>query len=132
MSPTTYRALADSVLVLHVAYIGFVVIGLLLILIGGACGWRWVRNPWFRALHLLAIALVVVQAWLGIICPLTTLEMHLREQAGDWTYQGTFIAHWLQRLIFYRAPMWVFGLTYTLFALAVIASWWRVRPRRFR
>ncbi len=129
MSPTAYRALADAVLILHVAYIGFVIFGLLLILIGGACGWRWIRNPWFRGLHLLAIGLVVVQAWLGIICPLTTLEMHLRELSGDWVYHETFIAHWLQRLIFYRAPMWVFGLAYTLFGLAVIGSWWRFPPR---
>ncbi len=129
MSPTAYRALADAVLILHVAYIGFVIFGLLLILIGGACGWRWIRNPWFRGLHLLAIGLVAVQAWLGIICPLTTLEMHLRELAGDWVYHETFIAHWLQRLIFYRAPMWVFGLAYTLFGLAVIGSWWRFPPR---
>lgn len=129
MTPSACRALADGVLILHVAYIGFVIVGLLLILIGGACGWKWIRNPWFRALHLLAIALVVVQAWLGIICPLTTLEMHLREQAGDWVYQETFIAHWLQHLIFYRAPLWAFGLAYTLFGLAVIASWWRFPPR---
>jgi len=130
MNSSAYRALADAVLILHVAFIVFVVLGLLLILIGGACGWRWIRNPWFRSLHLLAIALVVAQAWLGIICPLTTLEMHLRERAGDWVYHETFIAHWLQRLIFYRAPMWAFASAYTLFALAVIASWWRFPPRR--
>jgi hypothetical protein len=130
MTPTAYRALADTVLVCHVVYISFVICGLLLILIGGARGWRWVRNPWFRALHLLAIALVVVQAWLGIICPLTTLEMNLRQLAGDSIYRETFIAHWLQRLIFYRAPMWAFGLGYTLFALTVIASWWRFPPQR--
>ena len=129
MSASTYQALADAVLVVHVAFIAFVIFGLLLTLIGGVCGWRWIRNPWFRGLHLLAIGLVVVQAWLGIICPLTTLEMHFRELSGDLVYQESFIAHWLQRLIFFRAPMWAFGLAYTLFALAVIASWWRFPPR---
>jgi Protein of Unknown function (DUF2784) len=130
MAPATYRVLADMVLIFHVVYISFVICGLLLILVGGVRDWRWIRNPWFRALHLFAIVLVVVQAWLGIICPLTTLEMHLREQAGDWVYHETFIAHWLARLIFYRAPMWAFGLGYTLFALAVIGSWWRFPPQR--
>ncbi len=129
MSRTLYHLLADGVLFTHIAFVGFVVIGLVMILLGGFRGWSWVRNRWFRYAHLAAIGLVVVQAWLGIVCPLTTLEMHLREKAGDATYQGTFIAHWLHRLLFFNAPPWVFTLYYTAFALAVIASWWLVRPR---
>ena len=129
---TLYRTLADLVLITHVAFVGFVVIGLLLILIGGFRRWSWVLNPWFRALHLGGIGLVVVQAWLGIICPLTTLEMYLREQAGDETYGGTFVAHWLQKLLYYQAPWWVFILCYSLFGLAVMGSWLKFRPRSFR
>jgi hypothetical protein len=127
-----YRALADLVLITHVSFVVFVVIGLLLILCGGFCGWRWIRNPWFRTSHLAAIGVVVVQAWLGVICPLTTLEMALRERAGDATYGGGFIAHWLQALLYYEAPPWVFVAGYTLFGLAVIGSWWKFRPRAFR
>jgi len=97
MPRTLYHLLADGVLVTHVAFVGFVVIGLALILLGGLRRWSWVRNRWFRRTHLAAIGLVVVQAWLGIICPLTNLEMFLREKAGDATYQDTFIAHWLHR-----------------------------------
>jgi hypothetical protein len=126
-----YRALADGVLVMHVAFVAFVIVGLLVILVGGFRGWQWVRNPWFRAAHLAAIGLVVMQAWFSVICPLTTLEMSLRERAGDETYDGTFIAHWLQRLLYYQAPPWVFVLGYTLFGLAVIGSWWKFRPRAF-
>jgi len=107
------------------------IVGLILILAGGLLGWEWVRNPWFRASHLAGVGLVVVQAWLGGVCPLTTLEMNLREKAGDETYHGTFIAHWLQKLLYYQAPPWVFVLTYTLFGLAVFGSWWKVRPRGF-
>jgi hypothetical protein len=47
-----YHALADAVLALHVAFVCFVVIGLLLVLAGGALRWSWVRNPWFRWSHL--------------------------------------------------------------------------------
>ena len=61
--PDLYRALADMVLILHVAFVAFVVGGLLLILTGGFRGWGWVRNPWFRAAHLAGIAVVVLQAW---------------------------------------------------------------------
>ncbi len=131
MSADTYRALADGVLLTHLSFIAFVVGGLLLILCGGLRGWNWIRNPWFRAVHLAAIAVVVIQAWFGIICPLTTLEMHLRDQAGDASYTGTFVAHWLRRLVFFDAPLWGFTIGYTLFGLAVILSWWKFRPRPF-
>ncbi len=126
-----YHTLADLVLLTHTAFVAFVVVGLPLIIVGGFRGWKWIRHPWFRALHLAAIGLVAVQAWLGIVCPLTTLEMHLREKAGDTTYDGTFIAHWLQRLLFYEAPAWVFITGYTVFGLLVVASWFKFKPRPF-
>ncbi len=132
MNPTFARVLADLVLVCHVGFVVFVVAGLLVILFGGFRGWKWVRNPWFRAAHLAAIGVVVVQAWFGVVCPLTTLEMALRDRAGEATYDGAFIAHWLERLLFYDAPLWVFVVCYTGFAVAVIASWWKFPPRAFR
>lgn len=132
MHAGAYRSLADLVLVTHVSFVAFVVVGLLVILVGGSAGWRWIRNPWFRFSHLAGIGLVVVQVWLGVICPLTTLEMHLRDKAGDSTYSGTFIAHWLHKVLYYEAPPWVFVLCYTLFGLAVIGSWLKFRPRSFR
>ena len=127
-----YRLAADALLVLHVGFVIFVVLGLALIWIGGGLGWSWVRNPWFRIAHLIGIAIVVLQAWLGQICPLTIWEMALREKAGDATYAGSFIAHWLQELLYYEAPMWVFAVCYTVFGLLVVASWYFIRPRPFR
>ena len=121
---------ADAVLVVHVTFVLFVVAGLLLILLGGARGWRWVRSRRFRVLHLAAIAIVVVQSWLGVICPLTTLEMALRARAGQATYDGSFISHWLGRLLYIDAPWWLFVVVYTAFAALVVASWLWVRPRR--
>jgi multisubunit Na+/H+ antiporter MnhB subunit len=132
MSASDYRILADIVLITHVAFVAFVVLGLLAILVGGACGWNWIRNPWFRAGHLAAIGVVVVQAWLGVICPLTTIELWLREHSGEPTYNGSFIAHWLQKLLYFEAPDWVFVAGYTVFGLAVIGSWLKFRPRPFR
>lgn len=120
---------ADALLVGHVAFVVFVVVGLALILIGKPLDWSWVRNPWFRVLHLAAIGVVVLQSWLGVICPLTTWEMALRERAGDITYSGAFIAHWLDALLYYQAPVWVFAVCYTFFAAVVVASWFWVRPR---
>jgi polyferredoxin len=132
MDPSGYRALADLVLLMHVGFVAFMVIGLLLVGLGGMRGWRWVRNPWFRAAHLAGIGLVVLQSWLGVVCPLTTLEMHLRDRAGDATYTGTFMAHWLRKILFYQAPSWVFVVAYALFGLLVLATWITVRPHPFR
>ncbi|MBT3378429.1 MAG: DUF2784 domain-containing protein [Lentisphaerae bacterium] len=129
MHPGVYRVFADIALITHVTFVLFAVLGLVLILCGGVLGWRWTRNPLFRIMHLAGIGLVVLQVWLGINCPLTTLEMHLREKAGDSTYGGTFVAHWLHKLLFYQAPPWVFVVCYTLFGLAVVVSWIKFRPR---
>ena len=123
------QTLADIVLLLHAAFIAFVVFGLLLILIGGALKWSWVRNRWLRLTHLAAIGLVVAQAWLGITCPLTTLENHLRRRAGQSTYELGFIADRVQGVIFFHAEWWVFAIAYTVFALLVVLSFWLVRPR---
>jgi len=125
-----YQLLADVVLTLHVAIVVFVIAGLLFVLVGNQFKWRWVNNLWFRLAHLAAIGVVVAQAWLGVICPLTTLEMWLRERAGEETYTGSFIEHWLQKFLYYDAPPWVFIAAYTAFGLLVAFSWWRFPPRR--
>ena len=129
-SNTLYLLAADLMLFSHVLFVAFVVFSLFLIIVGRLAGWSWVRNPWFRYVHLAAIGVVVLQSWLGIVCPLTTWEMALRERAGDAVYSGTFIAHWLQSILYYRAPAWVFAVCYTLFGLLVVGCWFWVRPRR--
>ena len=130
-SSDIYRLMADSLLLLHVLFVLFVVAGLLVVYLGWFFGWAWVRNPWFRVAHLLGIGVVVVQSWLGMICPLTVWEMSLRAKAGDRVYEGSFVSHWLQTLLYYEAPFWVFVLIYTLFGGLVLASWFIVRPRSF-
>ncbi|MEX0716768.1 MAG: DUF2784 domain-containing protein, partial [Planctomycetaceae bacterium] len=77
-----YRLAADVVLVLHFGYVAFVVLGLLAVVAGAVRGWKWIRNPWLRWLHLAAILVVAVESWLDVVCPLTTLENWLRAQAG--------------------------------------------------
>jgi len=130
VSPQTYLLLADTILVLHFLFVIFVVAGLGLIGLGGWLNWAWVHKRWFRLAHLAAIAIVVAQAWLGQICPLTTLEMWLRSEAGEAAYQGSFIQHWVSRLLYYRAPPWVFGLAYTVFGALVLLAWKLVPPQK--
>lgn len=124
--------LADAVLVLHVSVVLFVLCGLVFALLGGARHWAWTRRLWLRLLHLAAIAIVVLESWLGIVCPLTTLEQWLRVQAGQAAYAGDFIGHWLGRLLFFDAPAWVFTVAYSVFGALVVVSWWLYPPQRGR
>jgi Protein of Unknown function (DUF2784) len=124
-----YQLLADVVLSVHFGIVLFVAGGLVFIVVGGFRGWPLVRKLWFRAAYLTALAVVVAQAWLGTVCPLTTLEMWLRARAREGTYSGSFIEHWLARLLYYEAPGWVFTVAYSAFGLAVVASWWVFPPK---
>lgn len=123
-----YQLLADAVLTLHAAVVVFVVAGLILIVVGNVRNWPWVNSMSFRLAHLAAIAVVVAEAWIGLACPLTTLEVWLRARNDAATYGGGFIEHWLQRILYYDAPPWVFTLGYTLFGALVVATWWYFPP----
>jgi polyferredoxin len=72
----------------------------------------------------------VLEAWLGMICPLTALENILRTASGAVTYENGFIRYWLHHLIFYTAPSWAFTLIYTVFAGFVALTWLVYPPRR--
>lgn len=126
-----YAGLADLVLLLHLGVVCFVVGGLIAVIVGNWRGWHWVNRRSLRMAHLAAIGFVVVQSWLGATCPLTRLEVWLREQARAGSgYQGGFIEYWVGRLLFHDLPGWVFAVVYTVFAGLVVATWWRWPPRR--
>ena len=127
---TWYLLAADAILVVHFAFVLFVVFGLVLIIVGHFLHWTWIRRLWFRVFHLIAIGFVILQAWLGEICPLTVWEMELRARAGEAVYAGSFIAHWLQAALYYSAPMWVFTVAYTVFGALVLATWYLIPPVR--
>ena len=127
-----YLLAADVILFLHVFVVVFNVLGLILILFGYILKWSWVRNPWFRVVHIAIIGIVIIQSWVGVVCPFTNLEMALRSKAGETVYSGTFISHWLESILYYQASPWVFVFIYTVFGAFVIASWFIVRPRPFK
>ena len=128
MGESVSLVLANAVLALHVAVVVFVVGGLVAVIAGNVAGWRWVNRLAFRIAHAVAIAVVVAEAWFGLACPLTTLEMALREGAGAPTYGGGFVEHWLHALLYWDAPAWVFVALYTVFAVLVAATWWYFPP----
>ncbi len=130
-APPIYSALADLILIAHVALVLFVIAGEIVTLIGWARAWAWTRDLHFRMAHLLCIGIVVLETWFGVTCPLTTLENHLRRLAGEAGYPASFIGTWLDRLLFYNAPDWAFTTVYSLFALAVFATYF-LYPPKFR
>ena len=117
---------ADALLVFHFAIAAFVGGGLILVWIGAASGWIWVRNPWFRYAHLGAIAFVAAEALFGYACPLTVWEDMLRGGVRP----ESFIGRWVYRLLYYNAPEWVFTTLYAGWAGATLLTLKLVPPRR--
>ena len=117
---------ADVLVAVHLCLVAFIVGGLVLVWAGAPLNWRWIRNPWFRYLHLGAIAFVALEGVLGVACPLTVWEDMLRGGARP----ESFVARWVHRLLFYRAPEWVFTAAYVLWTLATLATLRFVPPRR--
>ncbi len=111
---------------LHFLIAAFIAGGLLLVWLGAALGWRWVRNPWFRYAHLAAIVFVAAEALLGIACPLTVWEDLMR---GGMRPES-FVGRWIQRALFYRAPEWLFTVAYVAWALATLVTLRAVPPTR--
>ena len=133
MGPTGYKLLADLILIIHFAFVVFVVAGLVLIWIGYFARWNFVRNPWFRLGHLVAMGIVVTEALCGVICPLTAWEADLRLKAGeDQTYAGSFIQHWVHRVMFFQFSENIFTAIYVGFFVLIVLSFVLIRPRSFR
>lgn len=127
-----YQLLADLIVIVHFAYVLFLIVGLVLTVIGGILRWKFVRNVYFRGIHLAMIVIVVVESWLGITCPLTTWEKNLRSSSGEQSYSGDFLARFAHDWLFFDASPWVFTLLYTLFGSLVFLTWVLFPPRRNR
>jgi uncharacterized protein DUF2784 len=119
-------SLADAILVVHALFVLFVTGGLVATWIGIAAGARFARNHWFRGVHLAAIAFVVAESLLGYACPLTVWEDALR----GGLQPGSFVGRWMQRLLYYQAPEWLFTLAYGLWTAATLLTLWLAPPRR--
>lgn len=125
-----YGFLADLMVAIHVGYVAYVVLGQFLIWAGWAFGRRWVRNFWFRATHLLAIAVVAVEQFFEIRCPLTVWEEYFREKAGQPVTGETFLGRLLHSLIFFDFQPWVFGAIYYTTLAVVVLTLILCPPRR--
>lgn len=84
------RLTADLVVVIHLVFLVFVGAGSLLAR----------RRPWLAWLHAPALVWAAVSVTIGVTCPLTSLEKVLRRLAGEGVYQGGFVDHYLEGVVF--------------------------------
>jgi len=124
-----YSYLADAVVVLHFVFVAVVVVGLLATLLGGALRWRWVRNFWFRVVHLGLISVVAVETMIGVACPLTTLEHNLQRLAGETVTEGWFLSRLLRDLQSFDVAPWVLSVLEIGGAVLILAAFVLVPPR---
>src|SRR5258708_27306255 len=110
-----YRIAADGVLSLHLAFVLFALLGGLLVL----------RTPRFAWLHLPAVAWAAFVEFTGRICPLTPLEVALRQAAGDAGYAGDFLEHYIAAVVYpeglTRATQVILGAAALLVNVAIYA-----------
>jgi hypothetical protein len=108
-----YRLAADAVLLGHLAFVSFVVLGGLLAL-------RWPRLAW---LHIPAAVWGAVVEFTGWICPLTPLEVVLRRAAGDAGYSGGFLEHYILATLYpdglSRATQLTLGIAVVVLNVAI-------------
>jgi hypothetical protein len=117
MSPGIYRLSADVVVVVHVVFVLFVLLGGLLVL-------RWPRLAW---LHVPAAVWGIIVEYSDSICPLTPVENYLRERGGLGAYSGDFVEHYLLPLLYparlTRGTQLLLGSTALVFNALI---YWRV------
>jgi hypothetical protein len=111
--------------------VSFVVFGQLAIWAGVLWRWQWIRNPWFRWIHLAMMTIVGLEAVFGLTCPLTRWEADLREMAGQEVQGESFLGRLLHNLIFVDLPSSVITSIHIAFALLVIGTFVVFPPRRF-
>lgn len=122
-----YRVLADTLVVLHLGFVVFVVLGGLLVL-------KWPRVAW---VHLPAAAWGALVELTGWICPLTPWEQSLRRLGGEAGYAGGFVAHYLVRILYPAGltpsmqtalGLFVLGLNAAIYAAVLRRRWGRLLP----
>ena len=119
-------ALANAVLAVHLGIILFNVLGLVVIPIGGWLDWSFVRRPWWRLLHLASWTIVALQALVGRACFLTIWQDDL---LGADTESMPLVMRWVDRIVYWPLPLWLFAALYVAAFVAVLAMLWLVPPR---
>jgi len=129
-----YGYFADAVVLLHILYVGYVVLGQVAIIAAAPFKTRWARNPWFRFTHLAAITIVAIEAVMGWRCPLTVWEEQLRALGGAEVATGaSFMGRIAHNILFLDGlPEIFFNTLHVAFAVLVFQALMMYPPRWFR
>ncbi len=129
-----YLLLADVIVVVHFAYVAFVVAGFVAILLGMFLRWQWIRNPWFRWIHLAMIGVVALESIADFRCPLTDWEADLYKLAGRTVEEGSFVGRLLNQILFINLEVDhpAFKWAYISAAALIVATFIFAPPRSFR
>ncbi len=123
------NTLANTVAALHLAYFVFVVASFVCIILGAVEGWSWIRNPWFRIAHAVAIAVVVMEDAIQVNCPLNVLEHGLRATPVVTQEASTGFGWVLDGLLFHTIPGSVLIPLWRVFGALVVVLMFAVPPR---
>ena|SRR5687768_17509023 len=131
MPAWVYLLLSDIILVIHFAFVAFILLGFVLIWAGYFFRWSFISNFRFRMAHIAAMGFVVAESIIGMVCPLTTWENQLRLRAGrGQAYKESFIEHWLGPILFFDVSERTFTIIYSAFFLFVVVTFVLIPPRR--
>ncbi len=115
---------ADGLLVLHFLWVVFMLVGFPLALL--------LKSPALRLAHSAGLSFYLALAVLGWYCPLTVAETYFRRLSQpDFTYHGSFLASWIERIIYvenWGAPLELFYVLAALYLMLCVSSWWWWRP----
>ena len=128
MSPELLRAAASAVLYLHFAVVVFNVFWIVAIPLGAWLGWTFIRSFWWRAAHLIVLAVVALQAVVGALCFLTIWQDALLRAAGGAARDTPLIERIVTSLVFWPLPLWAFVVLYVAAVVYALAMWWLVPP----
>ena len=120
-----YGTLADLVVIVHAAFVAFVVIGGVFVL-------RWPRLAW---VHIPAAVWGALIEFAGWICPLTPLENSFRARAGEAGYAGGFVEHYILPVLYpaglTRTTQYVLGTIVLVINITVYTILIRRRRRTY-
>ncbi len=116
-----YRIIADMLIVIHFIWIVFMIWVFLKTIISVIKkNYKFLNNVIIRTLHLLGIFLVAIFIIIDKPCPITIWENKFRMLAGETVYKGSFIVHYIEKLVYPDVPPYIVEIPSILIGLITV------------